>query len=599
MVADLAILGAVAGSIGIASSINNVFTLLDKWSTAREAPGAIRDLTAQLEVERVRFILWCKNVGHLGSLVDGNTGTVSEPFSTADSQTRVRSLVEETIEESIESLGKRLIASQSLVQRYTLPREPDLSRQLQAVYTPDQSRNLHELESLVMLQEHTAKGKADLEWVKKLRWAGRDKEKFKELVTLFRQTNDGLQSLVNGIDPNKLDRQLTAIVTTTRLGTDLAAIDAEAVLESPASVSDIYSLAQLAERNLDGDGAKIPKQRAWNLLRLTISDLEISQGGESGDVRAVYGKYKGEPVRIEWRYYPRGIDTDGFQYLRSRVHTLAIQLQQSSKLAHFQLLQCLGYFHDETTKRFGMVFAFPKGVTQAPNSLLEILNLDMKSKTRRDLEDRYTTARLLAKTLYSLLSVRWLHKNICAENILFFNAIGGDDKHVLGKPYLCSFDFSRAESPTELTETLPSRTLASHLTYERRVYTHPDLDRMQKPTHPVADTTARYRREYDVYSLGVILLELGLWYPAAKLVKKEDRDDLDLASFRKMLLSDYIVELRSRMGRTYAEIVAHCISGGAEHSGISEASLIKSDYYSRTREYLSEFDNYVVAKLGQ
>lgn len=102
-----------------------------------------------------------------------------------------------------------------------------------------------------------------------------------------------------------------------------------------------------------------------------------------------------------------------------------------------------------------------------------------------------------------------------------------------------------------------------------------------------------------MYSLGIILLELGLWCPAARLVKREDRVDIDLVSFRKMLLSDYIVHLRFRMGRTYAETVAYCISGGAEHSGISEALLIKNDRYSQTREYLSEFDNYVVAKSGQ
>jgi hypothetical protein len=54
-----------------------------------------------------------------------------------------------------------------------------------------------------------------------------------------------------------------------------------------------------------------------------------------------------------------------------------------------------------------------------------------------------------------LHSVGWLHKSFRSENILFFND-ADQDPHLLTQPYVCGFDFSRQDSPHEMTENVPS-----------------------------------------------------------------------------------------------------------------------------------------------
>jgi hypothetical protein len=72
-------------------------------------------------------------------------------------------------------------------------------------------------------------------------------------------------------------------------------------------------------------------------------------------------------------------------------------------------------------------------------------------------------------------------------------------------------------------------------------------------------SSPRYQREYDAYSLTVLLLEIGLWCPISRIFKDSKTDDLLI--FVAEIKKRYMLELRGRMGKVYAEVVERCLNG--------------------------------------
>lgn len=79
-------------------------------------------------------------------------------------------------------------------------------------------------------------------------------------------------------------------------------------------------------------------------------------------------------------------------------------------------------------------------------------------------------------------------------------------------PYLVGFEYSRPDAHGEQTENVVDK--EGH-----KFYRHPEARAV-----PVADVqqplggAGRYSKVYDIYSLGVILMELGLFKSAQRIV---------------------------------------------------------------------------------
>ncbi|EMT66640.1 hypothetical protein FOC4_g10007053 [Fusarium odoratissimum] len=77
-----------------------------------------------------------------------------------------------------------------------------------------------------------------------------------------------------------------------------------------------------------------------------------------------------------------------------------------------------------------------------------------------------------------------------------------------------------------------------------------------------------YRKGFDIYSLGVVLLEVGLWRVAWSL----RRDDENPAKFKEVLVDDRLAHF---MGTEYQEAVRSCLNGDLDHR---EGSVIRAFY---------------------
>ena len=158
--------------------------------------------------------------------------------------------------------------------------------------------------------------------------------------------------------------------------------------------------------------------------------------------------------------------------------------------SRFGLLSCYGamkhHREDHVPSGYDLLFNAPSEVT-GPRSLRDIL-LDTPSET--PLNERIEIASGLARAVLFLHASCFLHKSIRPENVLIFS--NGQAK--LGKPYLVGFEKFR------LSTTMTHR-LGDDL-WEKNLYRHP----LRQGVRPQED----FVMQHDVYSLGVVLLEIGL-----------------------------------------------------------------------------------------
>jgi hypothetical protein len=226
------------------------------------------------------------------------------------------------------------------------------------------------------------------------------------------------------------------------------------------------------------------------------------------------------------------------------------------------LLRCVGYFHenDPNNPRFGLVYSTPFSITQKnPTNLKDILNAKDEKGNRRTamhpLDKRLTLARRIASAVYFLHAIGWVHKSIRSNNILMLesNSLSpqGAFPHTLGHPYLVNFESARADTATS-DLTLAEKEDQWHF----NIYRHPERQGSK--------ISARFTMAHDVYSLGVVLLEIGLWRPFERYEKSlTGKQPIDVRSELIRMSNDMAVQ----MGSKYRDLVAWCLQLEDENLG--------------------------------
>ncbi|PVI01540.1 hypothetical protein DM02DRAFT_591029 [Periconia macrospinosa] len=279
------------------------------------------------------------------------------------------------------------------------------------------------------------------------------------------------------------------------------------------------------------------------------------------------------PVLVEYATYDPAYRLTQVPPPTDRLETL---LEILGKLANDQTfhgtLTCRGYFEDPAQPRFGFVFELPSFVHSGasdshksvdelrPVTLLSVLQTGSKSLHNSNsatppLEDRFRLAFTLGSTFNKIHGDNFVHKDVNSSNILVFrknkrqSANSRALQYALRSPVICSFDLF-SEYDIEPASTMPPL----------NIYRHPEDPKF------TGEKGKQYGPQFDLYSLGLILLEVGLWQPLADLWKPK----YTLADFKQRVEDVYIRRLASKCGTAYMQVVRDCfwaadrIASGAE-----------------------------------
>ncbi|KAL3494898.1 hypothetical protein BJX62DRAFT_233868 [Aspergillus germanicus] len=171
------------------------------------------------------------------------------------------------------------------------------------------------------------------------------------------------------------------------------------------------------------------------------------------------------------------------------------------------------------------------------------------------LEQRLFLAQQLASSVYSFGVVRWYHKDLNSWNIIFFRDSTASATLMFESPYVTGFSISRPDSKTEksLNKDLEART----------IYLHPSLRVVDPEKRP------RYHLKYEMYSLGLLLFEIGVWRTLDRIVDAS----LPPPEFKTKVIDRCNKDLPFFTGSRYREIVLRCLRAADEDLEGTDGSL--------------------------
>ncbi|EHK21050.1 uncharacterized protein TRIVIDRAFT_70186 [Trichoderma virens Gv29-8] len=369
--------------------------------------------------------------------------------------------------------------------------------------------------------------------------------------------------LVQSMDTQK---ELLALVrAVVALLEDPGISQAQGENRSRNELQTLRDLAKLKELNIASKmGHQIPADR----IQYTVDEISSTittakyqdHPEEKGESTSALLGPNSRGVWIEWKRYGMGDFKNGLnrhgeqaEAIRREIISRAAQLAKllaCPKAADFCTPTCLGYLDEPEKCRLGWVFAMPAGRAHPPRSLRSLLyGIACPSLT-----ERVALASKLAACLLHLHAVNWLHKALRSDNILFVYDDDDDDVPPLSEPIVSGFDLSR---PDEDSAKTVERMDANP---KRDIYRWP-LSQTSLPEEN------RARKTFDIYSLGVILLEIAHWKPIETIMGFPDVDGITTSQslkIRSRLLNtepQLLDKLLEIMGRKYHDAVKACITG--------------------------------------
>ncbi|KAK3984570.1 hypothetical protein QBC44DRAFT_11568 [Cladorrhinum sp. PSN332] len=259
------------------------------------------------------------------------------------------------------------------------------------------------------------------------------------------------------------------------------------------------------------------------------------------------------PLLLEYATFDSIYSITGIPPPMARFEKLSAALQAEPQRAPGSwtgLPRLLGYFEDMDNSRFGLVYQFPRTfnpvtyehLTQNPlYNLCTLKDLLARRDFEPKLEAKFRLAANLVNTVFDMHARGITHGNIGDDTVSFCNAVGTDPE-VSGitqgevdirRPLISSFDLFTDPQSADAQRPFS-------------LYKH-QLDPRNNPQSPFA--TKADSKTFDLYSLAMVLLSIGLWTKLEDLVP-----NMDFPSIPESIIN----QLTIRCGTLYAKVVQVC-----------------------------------------
>lgn len=283
--------------------------------------------------------------------------------------------------------------------------------------------------------------------------------------------------------------------------------------------------------------------------------FEVSDDITSSQPRLAFVKTSGRDVIVDTVKCDPAIEPS---ILMKDVQDLA-SILKSADPSRFSLLSCHGVVKYQTPgenpSSYGLLFNTPDEVI-ALQSLRTFL---AENPSETSLNERIDVALSLAHAVLYLHAFHFVHKNIRPENLILFHS----GKSGLGKSFLVGFEKFRLD-------TTSTHRYGDDL-WEKNIYRHPH----RQGIRPQED----FIMQHDVYSLGVVLLELGMnlsfvTWPNGREQRPSPAAELDISALvalktpsfgkanaiKQRLVTLAQTKLPNTFGRKYSEVVVSCLT---------------------------------------
>lgn len=510
-----------------------------------EMPREFEKHRLQLIIEYHRVLAWGKAAG----LVDPNGRTLPATLGTNSIEfvaivARIQRLLADFNDLNARysnQLPTEIINPESLKERDVLADLSSLSLNNSEKKEQKEQKLPRALRAFLEKAGHTAKELVTQPV--RVRWVAVDKDAFEVLLKDLHGLTERLYELMR----NYREKQLNEITAKTYREMVLARNDIQELRDMFDAVSSIITTS--ADDKRKGEGACVADKTLQDLVRLKklgrISESILSQinryghfdaDGRFREIGITVHKYTASDlasfvwnelesvdavkldrprgllttkegdiyVWIEWKPFP-DVAPDSIVERESMLRTAALaEMLHLPKPASLCVPECIGYFDDREVNRvdrFGWIFKMPDG-SGAATRLISLYDILGDDSFKPSLSQRVALASKLCSTVLNLHAVDWLHKGILSDNVIF-HLHGEKADYDPEKPLLAGFEFSRPDG---------TETTARDFDHSWDLYRWPNIQR-ERPTQ------RNSKKTYDLYSLGLVLLEIAHWQKLHQLME--------------------------------------------------------------------------------
>ncbi|OHW98393.1 protein kinase [Colletotrichum incanum] len=397
----------------------------------------------------------------------------------------------------------------------------------------DEIKMLNRRAEMLISKHDLDKERATLK--RRFRWEIKTKSEFIDVVLKF-------QNLVNDLEGFTYPSNQLQLLTKAFLPEMLAEIRNTRMLESLADnpPAGDQTLALSAKAKLLNEHPKrllCDVDTAIWLHRPKFELDDIAVSNDFGFIKESEARIR--PVWIEWNILEQVTET---QLLLKSVSEPALRLPP-----FFGIYDDLDYELKHGHKRIGYVFGTPESMLDYDRrthtfrtDIMANPPVTLSSMLKDEnaipplLGDRFRLAFTLASAFSLFHAVGWLHKGLHSGSILFLHE--ADRTISVTEPFITGFQYARQQNEASLSlGPLRNKSLMH--------YYHPDA-------------VSGFSKRLDLYSLGVVLCEIGRWavipsqIPEKKLKRLKTKED-----WRDYIFSSRLKELGWRMGKQYQEAV--------------------------------------------
>jgi hypothetical protein len=413
--------------------------------------------------------------------------------------------------------------------------------------------------------------------IKRLRWATVGKDQANAITKDISDLNTRLHQLLDTVEQDRRT-QVDAILLRDILSRSSTATEVEEIQyvlgpHPSTSTEAIKAAATLKQIRLYiGDEARDDEVKTTWSKELTASmpslkkykHKRLAPYSTQAPLRyqgLEFARYNSQPVLVEWKV------AEGAMWKRmfDQVTHLALMLASPAG-KNSQSLLCLGYLPWEERELYALVYEIPAAASNAKDVAnaweLRSLHSLISAQPHLSLDRRFAIAKTMAGVVLQLHTAGWLHKSLRSENIVFLCPQGSTASEFLhSPPFLVGYEYARLDTTQGAVFTqLPDTEVTADL------YRHPKARGVGRE---------KYRTQFDVYALGCILMELGLWrqlvdvkttYVDPSLGGKikeatAQNREVDLPSLLELSSNNMLVQqLRHSVGEAFADAIVTCIS---------------------------------------